>query len=134
MSEKLSSDELSNSIVQSLALSNALIERFEIMIDNNVFAQRSKQSVKNTIIHLTAYINKVFNPAIQDDAELKLWSDIVLNLQTKVDNALSDEEIVIITDRKALLRKVLEDNIHLANHEIIDEIMKKVWELEILKF
>lgn len=132
MSEKLSSDEVSNLAIQSLALSNTLVEKLELMIENKLFAQRSKQSVKNTIIHLKEYLDRVFDPKTFNKEDLKLWSDIVLTLQNRVDKALSNEEIIIISDRKQILWKILDESY--LPEKVIDEIMGKVALTEILKF
>lgn len=132
MSNKLSSNEVGDLAIQSLSLSNSLVEKLELMIENNLFAHRSKQSVKNTIIHLKEYLNKVFDPKIFNKEDLDLWSDIVLVLQNRIDKVLNNEEIIIISNRKEILTKILDDN-HLPEI-VIEDIMRKVAETEILKF
>lgn len=129
---KLTSQEISDLTIGSLALANALVEKFELMIENNLLIHRSKQSVKNSILHLQDYINKIFTSQGNDAENLALWGDIVLGVQNKIDIALSTKEIIIISNRKELLVNILKEN--KAPDSIIDKVMKRVEETDILKF
>ena len=130
---KLTSDELSDVMIDSLVLSNMLVEKFEIMEENKLVAHKAKQSVKNAAEHLNNYINKVFNSSTneEEDKHFRTASNIILIKQERVEKVLADKEILIIDDRKEILKDILiKSNI---NEELIKDIISDVDDSEILK-
>ena len=51
---KLTSEQLSDVVIESLVLSVTLLERFETMDQNGLFTQRAKQSLRQTLPHIEA--------------------------------------------------------------------------------
>ena len=56
---KLTSEELSDVVIESLSLSVALLERFETMKANGLLVQKAKQSLNTMIPHLEEYVSKL---------------------------------------------------------------------------
>jgi hypothetical protein len=61
MKGKLTSQELSDVMMQSVALSTILAEKFEIMTENNLVIHKAKQSLKTTTGFLSNYGYHIIN-------------------------------------------------------------------------
>lgn len=130
--EKLSSEQLDDVMVDSLILSNLLIEKYEIMLKHKLVMHRAKQSVSNAFTHLNHYVSQIFDKGEMQDRDTILASNIVLIRQERVEKALENKEVVIIGDRQKTLKEILSE--HIEDEERIDEILEKVKISEILKF
>ena len=101
---KLTSNELSDVVIESLVLAVTLLERFETMNENNLFVQKAKQSLKNTVPHLEGYVNKLIAVRHEDEAEhFKRGATVIAELSSRVETALKAEHILDISGRKKYL-------------------------------
>jgi hypothetical protein len=101
MSNKLSSEELSDIMIESLVLATMLIERFQIMEENKLLALKAKQSVKGSIPHLENYVNKVFAVKSEDAEHMKKGATY--------DRSLKTTNLTTISDRKTYLQEFIND-------------------------
>ena len=106
---RLTSEELSDIVIESLALSVTLLERFETMDANGLLTLRAKQSLKNTIPHLEGYVNKLIAVRHEDEEEhFKRGATVIAELSNRVENALKSENILDISTRKRWLKELIE--------------------------
>jgi hypothetical protein len=109
---KLTSDELNDVVIESLALSVALLERFEIMEENRLLALRAKQCLKNTIPHIEAYVNQLITVRHEDEAEhFKRGATVIMELSNRIDSALKVNNILDISTRKKYLEEMIENTV-----------------------
>jgi hypothetical protein len=82
---KLTSDELSDVVIESLALSVTLLERFETMDENGLFTMRAKQALKNVIPHIDGYVAKLIKAHSKDEEEhMKRGATVVNELSSRI--------------------------------------------------
>lgn len=107
---KLTSEQLSDVIIESMVLSVALLERFEIMNENDLFVQRAKQSLRNTIPHIEQYVNKLIKVHAEDEKDyFKKGATVISELSSRIDKALKTENILDISTRKQYLKEFIEN-------------------------
>lgn len=107
---KLSSEELSDVVIESLALAVALLERFETMDRNGLFVQRAKQSLKTVIPHVEEYVSKLIIPRAEDEIEhMKKGATVVNELSARIENALQGINVLDISSRKDILQEIIND-------------------------
>ena len=106
---KLTSEQLSDIVIESLALSVALLERFETMDANGLLTLRAKQSLKNTIPHLEGYVSKLIAVKHEDEAEhFKKGATVITELSNRIERSLKAEHILDISTRKKYLKEMIE--------------------------
>jgi hypothetical protein len=108
--KKLTSDELSDTVIESLSLAVALLERFEIMNKNGLLVQKAKQSLNTVIPHIEEYVNKLITPKEEDEVEhMKKGATVVSELSARIENALQGTNILDISSRKDILQEIIND-------------------------
>lgn len=106
---KLTSEQLSDVVIESLVLSVTLLERFETMDQNGLFTQRAKQSLKGTLPHIEAYVSKLITVTAEDEEEhFKKGATVIAELSSRVETALSSKNILDISTRKRYLRDFID--------------------------
>ena len=91
---KLTSEELSDVIIESMALSVSLLERFEIMNENDLFVQRAKQSLRNTIPHIENYVNKLIKVHSEDEEDhFKKGATVITELSNRIEKAVKTNHL-----------------------------------------
>ena len=109
---KLTSEELSDVVIESLVLSVTLLERFETMDQNGLFTQRAKQSLRQTLPHIEAYVTKLIAVRHEDEAEhFKKGATVITELSSRVETALSGANILDISGRKKYLKDIIETTV-----------------------
>lgn len=107
---KLSSEELSDVVIESLALAVALLERFETMDRNGLFVQRAKQSLKTVIPHVEEYVSKLIIPRAEDEIEhMKKGATVVSELSGRIENSLQGINVLDISSRKDILQEIINE-------------------------
>ena len=105
---KLTSEELSDVVIESMALSIALLERFETMDENGLFTMRAKQALKNVIPHIEGYVNKLIKPQVEDEEEhMKKGATVIAELENRINNALQGRNVLDISSRKKYLKEII---------------------------
>jgi chaperonin GroEL (HSP60 family) len=130
---KLTSEELSDTVIESLVLATGLLERFEIMNENGLFVQRTKQLVKNTIPHIEEYVRKLIiskDPEEQD--HFKKGATVISELLTRVETALKTKNILDISNRKKYLKEIIEDTVLFPDQK--KELYEKIRDSGILNY
>jgi transcriptional regulator CtsR len=108
--KKLTSDELSDTVIESLSLAVALLERFETMNKNGLFIHKSKLALKNVIPHIEQYVEKLITPKEDDEVEhMKKGATVVNELCTRIENALQGRNVLDISQRKDILQEIIND-------------------------
>jgi len=106
---KLTSQELSDVVIESLALSVVLLDKFETMDQNGLFTMRAKQSLKATIPHVEAYVSKLIVPKNKDEEEhFKRGATVIQELTNRIETSLSSENILDISTRKKWLKEFID--------------------------
>lgn len=106
---KLTSDELNDVVIESLALSVALLERFETMDENKLLALRAKQCLKNTIPHIEGYVSKLISVRDEEDAEhFKRGATVIAEMSNRIERALELNNILDISTRKKYLEEIID--------------------------
>lgn len=106
---KLTSDELNDVVIESLALSVALLERFETMDENKLLALRAKQCLKNTIPHIEGYVGKLISVRDEEDAEhFKRGATVIAEMSNRIERALELNNILDISTRKKYLEEIID--------------------------
>ena len=109
---KLTSEELSDVVIESLVLASALLERFETMDENGLFVQRAKNSVRTALPHLEQYVSKLIKPADEDEEDhYKKGATVIHELSSRVEKALGMENILDISSRKEYLKEFIEETV-----------------------
>ena len=106
---KLTSEELSDVVIESLALSVTLLERFETMDQNGLFTQRAKQSLRQTLPHIEAYVSKLITVNADDEVEhFKKGATVIAELSNRIERSLKAEHILDISTRKKYLKEMIQ--------------------------
>ena len=106
---KLTSEQLSDVVIESLALSVTLLERFETMDQNGLFTQRAKQSLRQTLPHIEGYVNKLITVNADDEVEhFKKGATVIAELSNRIERSLKAEHILDISARKKYLKDMIE--------------------------
>lgn len=109
---KLTSEELSDVVIESLALSVALLERYEVMDENKLFALKAKQSLKNVIPHIESYVDKLIKAHSDDEVDhMKKGATVISELSMRVENALQGRNVLDISSRKKYLREIIDTTV-----------------------
>jgi hypothetical protein len=112
MSNNLSSQELSDVVIESLALSVALLERYETMHANKLLIQKARQSLGIMIPHLEQYVSKLITPKETDEEEhMKKGATVVAELCSRIENALQGTNVLDISARKRILKEIVDETI-----------------------
>jgi hypothetical protein len=107
---KLTSEELSDVVIESLVLASVLLERFETMDQNGIFVQRAKQSVRTALPHIEEYVNRLITAREADEEEhYKKGATVIAELSNRVEKALGMENILDISNRKEYLKEFIEE-------------------------
>ena len=122
---KLTSEELSDVIIESMALSASLLERFDIMNENDLFVQRAKQSLKNIIPHIENYMSKLITAHSQDEEDhFKKGATVISELSNRIEKAVKTKNIMDISTRQDVLKDILNHSYFETMDIIYDEILK----------
>jgi NADPH-dependent curcumin reductase CurA len=106
---KLTSEQLSDVVIESLALSVTLLERFETMDQNGLFTMRAKQSLRQTLPHIEAYVSKLITVTEEDEVEhFKKGATVITELSNRIERSLKAEHILDISTRKKYLKEMIE--------------------------
>jgi hypothetical protein len=106
---KLTSEQLSDVVIESLALSVTLLERFETMDQNGLFTQRAKQSLRQTLPHIEGYVNKLITVNADDEVEhFKKGATVIAELSNRIETSLKAEHILDISTRKKYLKEMIQ--------------------------
>ena len=109
---KLTSDELNDVVIESLALAVALLERFETMDENGLLTLRAKQSLRQTIPHIERYVNKLIEVRHEDEIEhFKKGATVIAELSNRIDSALKVNNILDISTRKRYLKNFIDSTV-----------------------
>ena len=109
---KLTSEELSDIVIESLALSVTLLERFETMDANGLLTLRAKQSLKNTIPHLEGYVSKLIEARHNDEIEhFKKGATVIAELSNRIERSLNAKHILDISARKKYLEAIIDSTV-----------------------
>ena len=104
---KLTSEELSDVVIESLALSVTLLERFETMDENGLLTLRAKQSLRQTLPHIEAYVSKLITVNADDEVEhFKKGATVIAELSNRIERSLKAEHILDISTRKKYLKEM----------------------------
>jgi predicted transcriptional regulator len=107
---KLTSEQLSDVVIESLTLSVALLERLETMQENGLLAMKAKQSLTNVIPHLENYVNKLIKAHEEDEIEhMQKAATVISELSSRMESALSGNNILDISERKNRLKEMIEE-------------------------
>jgi hypothetical protein len=107
---KLTSEELSDVVIESLTLSVALLERFEIMEENKLFAFKAKQALNNIIPHIERYVDTLIKANSEDEVEhMKKGATVISELSLRIENALQGRNVLDISSRKKYLKDFIEE-------------------------
>ena len=107
---KLTSEELSDVVIESLALSVALLERLETMEENKLLALKAKQALSNVIPHIEKYVDKLIKAQSEDEIEhMKKGATVVSELSLRIENALQGRNVLDISSRKKYLKEFIEE-------------------------
>jgi hypothetical protein len=105
---KLTSEELSDVVIESLALSVALRERYETMDENGLFTMRAKQALKNVIPHIEEYVNKLISVRHEDEIEhFKKGATVITEISNRIEVAVKSDNILDISTRKRYLKDII---------------------------
>jgi hypothetical protein len=103
---KLTSEQLSDIVIESMALSVALLERFEIMSENKLFVQKAKQSLNSVIPHIEAYVAKLIKAEAEEEVEyFKKAGTVIAELSGRIEKAVTTKNIMDVSLRKELLKE-----------------------------
>jgi hypothetical protein len=112
MSTKLSSQELSDVVIESLSLSVALLDRFETMKANGLLVQKARQSLNTVLPHLEEYVSKLITPKEADEEDhMKKGATVVSELCLRIENALQGTNVLDISSRKEILKEIIKDTV-----------------------
>ena len=130
---KLTSEQLSDVVIESLVLSSALLERFETMDQNGLFVQRAKQSVRTALPHIEEYVGKMIKPKHEDEVEhFKKGATAITELSNRVEKALGMENILDISNRKKYLKAFIDETVLFPAQKT--ELYEKIRDSGILEY
>lgn len=128
---KLTSEQLSDVIIESMALSVSLLERFEIMNENDLFVQKAKQSLRNTIPHIEKYVNKLIEVHSDDEVDhFKKGATVVAELSSRIETAVKTRNIMDISARQDTLKQILDKN----PFPVMDIVYNEILQSQILNY
>ena len=128
---KLTSEQLSDVIIESMALSVSLLERFEIMNENDLFVQKAKQSLRNTIPHIEKYVNKLIEVRSEDEADhFKKGATVIAELSNRIETAVRTRNIMDISARQDTLKQILDKN----PFPVMDIVYNEILNSQILNY
>ena len=128
---KLTSEQLSDVIIESMALSVSLLERFEIMNENDLFVQKAKQSLRNTIPHIEKYVNKLIQVHSEDEADhFKKGATVIAELSSRIETAVRTRNIMDISARQDTLKQILDKN----PFPVMDIVYNEILQSQILNY
>ena len=128
---KLTSEQLSDVIIESMALSVSLLERFEIMNENDLFVQKAKQSLRNTIPHIEKYVNKLIEVHSDDEADhFKKGATVIAELSSRIETAVRTRNIMDISARQDALKQILDKN----PFPVMDIVYNEILQSQILNY
>lgn len=128
----MTQQELSDTIIESLALSVKLLEKFEIMNENNLLVMKAKQSLKTTINHLEIYVNKLTKASDGEEEHFNTAIGIILEIGGRLDKALKAENVTGISERKKILKECVEDTVLFPKQKV--ELYEKIRDSGILDY
>ena len=109
---KLTSEELSDVVIESLVLAVTLLDRLETMDQNGLFTQKAKQSLRGTLPHIEAYVSKLIAVKHEDETEhFKKGATVIAELSRRVEIALKVKNITDISTRKRYLKDIIETTV-----------------------
>ena len=130
---KLTSEQLSDVVIESLALAVTLLERFETMDENGLFTQRAKQSLRQTLPHIEAYVSKLITVNADDEVEhFKKGATVIAELSSRVERALKADNIIDISTRKRWLRDFIGTTVLFPKQQ--DELYEAIRDSGILEY
>lgn len=107
---KLTSEELSDVVIESLVLAEQVLEKFEIMNENGLFVQKAKQSIKTAIPHIEEYVFKLVRPTSEDEVKhFAKGTTVIAELSARVHKALKTNNILDISTREDYLKEFIEE-------------------------
>jgi len=128
---KLTSEQLSDVIIESMALSVSLLERFEIMNENDLFVQKAKQSLRNTIPHIEKYVNKLIEVHSDDEIDhFKKGATVIAELSSRIETAVRTRNIMDISARQDTLKQILDKN----PFPVMDIVYNEILQSQILNY
>ena len=128
---KLTSEQLSDVIIESMALSVSLLERFEIMNENDLFVQKAKQSLRNTIPHIEKYVNKLIEVHSDDEVDhFKKGATVIAELSSRIETAVRTRNIMDISARQDTLKQILDKN----PFPVMDIVYNEILQAQILNY
>jgi hypothetical protein len=128
---KLTSEQLSDVIIESMALSVSLLERFEIMNENDLFVQKAKQSLRNTMPHIEKYVNKLIQVHSEDEADhFKKGATVIAELSSRIEKAIRTRNIMDISARQDTLKQILDKN----PFPVMDIVYNEILQSQILNY
>jgi hypothetical protein len=128
---KLTSEQLSDVIIESMALSVSLLERFEIMNENDLFVQKAKQSLRNTMPHIEKYVNKLIQVHSEDEADhFKKGATVIAELSSRIETAVRTRNIMDISARQDTLKQILDKN----PFPVMDIVYNEILQSQILNY
>jgi len=128
---KLTSEQLSDVIIESMALSVSLLERFEIMNENDLFVQKAKQSLRNTIPHIEKYVNKLIEVHSDDELDhFKKGATVIAELSSRIETAVRTRNIMDISARQDTLKQILDKN----PFPVMDIVYNEILQAQILNY
>ena len=130
---KLTSEELSDIVIESLVLSVTLLERFETMDQNGLLTLRAKQSLRQTLPHIEAYVSKLIAVRHEDEEEhFKKGATVIAELSGRVESALSGANILDISTRKKYLKDIIDTTVLFPAQK--EELYEAIRDSGILKY
>ena len=128
---KLTSEQLSDVIIESMALSVSLLERFEIMSENDLFVRKAKQSLKNIIPHIEEYVTKLITPEEDDEVNhFKKGATVIAELSSRIETAVRTRNIMDISAREETLKDILDKN----PFPVMDIVYNEILQAQILNY
>lgn len=133
MLNKLTSEELSDVVIESLSLSVALLDRFETMKENGLLVQKARQSLNTIIPHLEEYVAKLITPKESDEVEhMRKGATVVSELCLRIENALQGTNVLDISSRKEILKEIIKDTVLFPDQK--DRLYEKIRDSGILTY
>lgn len=135
MNNKLSEEDKKDVIIQSLALSVALIEKFELMTDNGLVVHKTKQSLKATCSLLQIYVDRIFDDSDKDEYTkkgLKKGASHLTELSNRIERSLATKNLLDISQRKADLKAMIDKTVLFDVQKV--ELYEKIRDSGILDY
>jgi len=130
---KLTSEELSDVVIESLVLATMLLERFETMDENGLFVQKAKQSVRTCLPHIEQYVGKMIKPKHEDEVvHFKKGATAITEISSRVEKALGMENILDISNRKKYLKGFIDETVLFPTQKT--ELYEKIRDSGILNY